>query len=113
MEPAQKALATDLEALFYNDPQFPIAANVDARLITRRAEARDCLIRQVTAPVRWVECIQLLTDHDVTHFIEVGPGKVLTGLMRQIPDKHDRHRTTLHVEDTASLEKSTEAFVAS
>ena len=113
MEPAQKALATDLEALVFNDPQFPIAANVDARLVTRRAEARDCLIRQVTAPVRWVECIQLLADHDVTHFIEVGPGKVLTGLMRQIPDKHDRHRTTLHVEDTASLEKSTEAFVAS
>jgi len=113
MEPAQKALATDLEALVFNDPRFPIAANVDARLVTRRAEARDCLIRQVTAPVRWVECIQLLADHDVTHFIEVGPGKVLTGLMRQIPDAQDRHRTTLHVEDTASLEKFTEAFVAS
>src|SRR5665213_2753763 len=90
MTPAQKALATDLEALVFNDPQFPIACNVDARLITRRAEARDCLVRQVTGPVRWVECIQLLIAQGVTHFIEVGPGKVLTGLMRQI----DRSQST-------------------
>jgi [acyl-carrier-protein] S-malonyltransferase len=113
MEPAQKALATDLEALVFNDPQFPVAANVDARLITRRAEARDCLIRQVTAPVRWVECIQLLAAQDVTRFIEVGPGKVLTGLMRQILDKSDSGRITLNVEDTASLERSIEALAAS
>lgn len=113
MEPAQKALATDLEALVFNDPQFPVAANVDARLITRRAEARDCLIRQVTAPVRWVECIQLLVAQDVTRFIEVGPGKVLTGLMRQILDKSDSGRITLNVEDTASLERSIEALAAS
>jgi [acyl-carrier-protein] S-malonyltransferase len=108
MEPAQEALATDLEALVFNDPQFPIACNVDARLITRRAEARDCLIRQVTGPVRWVECIQLLIAQGVTQFIEVGPGKVLSGLMRQI----DRSQSTLNVEDSASLEKTTEVLIA-
>jgi [acyl-carrier-protein] S-malonyltransferase len=109
MDPAQKALATDLEALVFNDPQFPIACNVDARLITRRAEARDCLVRQVTAPVRWVECIQLLIAQDVTRFIEVGPGKVLSGLMRQI----DRSQSTLNVEDSESLEKTIDVLIAS
>ena len=61
MQPAQDLLATDLEAIAFHDPIIPVAANVDARLITRAADARDCLIRQVTGPVRWVECIQLLT----------------------------------------------------
>jgi [acyl-carrier-protein] S-malonyltransferase len=102
MEPAQKALATDLEALVFNDPSFPIACNVDARLITRRAEARDCLVRQVTGPVRWVECIQLLIAQGVTQFIEVGPGRVLSGLMRQI----DRSQSTTNIEDSASFEKA-------
>ena len=109
MQPAQKALATDLEALVFNDPQFPIACNVDARLITRRSEARDCLVRQVTGSVRWVECIQLLIAQGITRFIEVGPGRVLTGLMRQI----DRSQRTLNVEDSASLEKTIEALIAS
>ncbi len=109
MAPAQKSLATDLEAIVFNDPRFPIAANVDARLITRRAEARDCLIRQVTGPVRWVECIQLLIDQGVTRFIEVGPGKVLSGLMRQI----DRNQSAANVEDNASLETAIEALIAS
>jgi [acyl-carrier-protein] S-malonyltransferase len=109
MEPAQKALSIDFEAVIFNDPQFPIACNVDARLIARRAEARDCLVRQVTAPVRWVECVQLLIAQGVTHFIEVGPGKVLTGLMRQI----DRSQRTLNVENSESLEKTIDVLTAS
>ena len=104
MQPAQTALATDLEGVTFNDPRFPIACNVDARLITRRAEARDCLVRQVTGSVRWVECVQLLIAQGVTRFIEVGPGKVLTGLMRQI----DPAQTAWNVEDSASLERSLE-----
>ncbi|WP_353065236.1 ACP S-malonyltransferase [Tunturibacter psychrotolerans] len=102
MQPAQDALATTLEAVSFHDPAFPIAANVDARLLHRRAEVPDCLIRQVTGSVRWVECIQLLIAQGATHFIEVGPGKVLSGLMRQI----DRTQKTSHVEDSASLEKT-------
>jgi [acyl-carrier-protein] S-malonyltransferase len=106
MQPAQDALAKDLESIVFNDPIVPIAANVDARLITRGPDSRDCLIRQVTGPVRWVECIQLLIAQGATHFIEVGPGKVLSGLMRQI----DRNQKSLNVEDSASLEKTLAAL---
>ena len=106
MQPAQDALAKDLESLVFNDPVVPIAANVDARMITRGPDSRDCLIRQVTGPVRWVECIQLLIAQGATHFIEVGPGKVLSGLMRQI----DRNQKALNVEDSASLEKTLAAL---
>jgi [acyl-carrier-protein] S-malonyltransferase len=109
MQPAQDALARDLTTLTFHDPQFPIAANVDARLLTTGPDSRDCLIRQVTGPVRWVECIQLLIAQGATHFIEVGPGKVLSGLMRQI----DRAQITGNVEDTASLEKTLATLRAS
>jgi [acyl-carrier-protein] S-malonyltransferase len=102
MQPAQDRLAPDLESISFHDPLYPVASNVDARLTTRPADIRDCLIRQVTAPVRWVECIQLLIREGATHFIEVGPGKVLTGLMRQI----DRTPATANIEDAASLEKT-------
>src|SRR5580698_72694 len=109
MQPAQDALAADLASLTFNDPAVPIAANVAARLITRAADARDCLIRQVTGSVRWVECIQLFIAQGATHFIEVGPGKVLTGLNRQILGK-DAASPSFNVEDTASLEKTLAAL---
>ncbi|WP_035349633.1 ACP S-malonyltransferase [Edaphobacter aggregans] len=105
MQPAQDALAKDLAVLAFTNPARPIAANVDARLVTRSEDARDCLIRQVTGSVRWVECIQLLAAQSPTHFIEVGPGKVLSGLNRQILGK-DSTIPTLNVEDSASLEKT-------
>ena len=108
MQPAQASLATDLEAVVFNDPAFPVACNVDARLLTRRGEIPDALIRQVTAPVRWVECVQLLIAQGATHFVEVGPGRVLSGLMRQI----DRAQKAWNVEDSASLEKTLTALAA-
>jgi len=105
MQPAQDELAKDLAALQFDNPARPIAANVDARIVTRADDARDCLIRQVTGAVRWVECIQLLAAQGATHFIEVGPGKVLSGLNRQILGK-DSAIPTLNVEDSTSLEKT-------
>ena len=102
MQPAQEQLAVDLERLTLADPGFPVGCNVDARMVTRPADIRDCLIRQVTGAVRWVECIQLLAAEGANHFIEVGPGRVLTGLMRQI----DRTLLAGNVEDSASLEKT-------
>jgi [acyl-carrier-protein] S-malonyltransferase len=105
MQPAQDALAKDLAALTFSDPARPVAANVDARLVTKADDARDCLVRQVTGSVRWVECIQLLAAQGATHFIEVGPGKVLSGLNRQILGK-DSVIPTFNVEDSASLEKT-------
>ena len=100
------ALAKQLESIIFHDPCFPIDCNVDARLMTRGPEVRDALIRQVTGPVRWVECIKLLQDSGATNYIEVGPGKVLTGLNRQI----DRALLTLNVEDPTSLEKTLSTF---
>ena len=102
MQPAQEQLASTLESVAFHDPCFPVAANVDARLMTRGPEVRDALIRQVTGPVRWVECVGLLQQSGVSHYVEVGPGKVLSGLNRQI----DRALVTSNVEDPASLEKT-------
>jgi [acyl-carrier-protein] S-malonyltransferase len=114
MRPAQDDLAHHLESIPFHDPTFPVAANVDARLLTRGPEVRDALIRQVTGAVRWVECITLLQQQGVTHFIEVGPGKVLTGLNRQIFKQEletgARALSTTNVEDPASLEKTLAAF---
>jgi [acyl-carrier-protein] S-malonyltransferase len=109
MQPAQDALARDLATLSFNTPRFPIAANVDARLLTSSTEVPGCLIRQVTGPVRWVECIQLLAGQSPTQFIEVGPGKVLSGLNRQILGR-DATIPTLNVEDSASLQKTLAAL---
>jgi [acyl-carrier-protein] S-malonyltransferase len=101
MQPAQEQLSSTLESVAFHDPAFPVAANVDALLLTRGPAVRDALVRQVTGAVRWVECIRLLQQSGVTHFIEVGPGKVLCGLNRQI----DRALNSTNVEDPASLEK--------
>ncbi len=106
MQPAQDLLASTLEAVAFSDPAFPVACNVDARLVTRAPDTRDCLIRQVTGPVRWVECINLLVQQGITHLIEIGPGKVLTGLTRQILGKGVESPASYNVEDLASLEKT-------
>jgi [acyl-carrier-protein] S-malonyltransferase len=111
MQPAQDRLAIDLERLVFNDPSFSVAANVDARLIMRGTDVRDCLIRQVTGAVRWVDCIRLLAAEGATHFIEAGPGKVLTGLNRQILGR-DSGIPSLNVEDAASLEKTIAALTS-
>jgi [acyl-carrier-protein] S-malonyltransferase len=110
MQPAQEQLAGTLEGVTINDPVFPVACNVDARLVTRRADARDCLIRQVTGPVRWVECIELLVQQGITHLVEIGPGKVLTGLTRQILGRGVESPVSLNVEDKASLEATVAAL---
>jgi [acyl-carrier-protein] S-malonyltransferase len=107
MMPAQEQLSSTLEAVTFHDPRIPVAANVSARLMRRGTEVREALVRQVTGAVRWVECIQLLQQSGATHYIEVGPGKVLCGLNRQI----DRALVTSNVEDPASLEKTLAAFV--
>src|SRR6201996_3993828 len=108
MQPAEDQLASTLESINFADPAFPVAANVDARLLTRGPEVRDALIRQVTGAVRWVECIELLRGSGVTHFIEVGPGKVLTGLNGKI----DRTLRTTNIDSPESLQKALEFLTA-
>ena len=100
MKPAQDRLAADLERLTFNEPSMPVVTNVDARPTTAPDELRDALVRQVSATVRWSESMQLLVQQGVDTFVEAGPGKVLTGLMRQI----NRDAKALNVEDAASLE---------
>jgi [acyl-carrier-protein] S-malonyltransferase len=106
MMPAQVRLSADLASLPFADPAIPVAANVSATLVTTGGAARDALVAQVTGAVRWVECTELLLAEGATHFIEVGPGRVLTGLMRQIQGKSDAARPAMNVEDPASLEKA-------
>ena len=108
MQPAQDRLAADLKALKFFEPEIPVVSNVDAQLVLTPDAARDALIRQVTGAVRWVESMQALIGKGVPTFVEVGPGKVLCGLMRQI----DRARTCLNVEDEASLGKTQAALTA-
>jgi [acyl-carrier-protein] S-malonyltransferase len=105
MQPAQDLLALDLAGLEFRDPAFPVAANVSATLVRSGNEARTALIAQVTGAVRWVECIELLTAQGATHFVEVGPGRVLSGLMKQIQGKEST-MPVLNVEDATTLEKT-------
>jgi [acyl-carrier-protein] S-malonyltransferase len=104
MKPAQDRLQADLNALRLQKPGFPVVSNVDAKLISDFDPARDALIRQVTGSVKWDQSMRLLMASGVQTFVEVGPGKVLCGLMRQI----DRTRGCANVGDEASLQKALE-----
>lgn len=84
MMPAQDRLATDLVAIDYGDFAFPILHNVDALVNSDAATVCDKLTRQVSSPVRWLQTVENLTASGVDKFIEIGPGKVLTGLVKQI-----------------------------
>ncbi len=102
MQPAQDRLAADLGALNFQNPSCPVVCNVDAAVVVSAEASRDALIRQVTGAVRWEPSVRLLIDKGASLFIEVGPGKVLWGLMRQI----DRSKTCVTVGDEASLRKT-------
>jgi [acyl-carrier-protein] S-malonyltransferase len=104
MKPAQDRLAADLGALAFQKPAVPVACNVDATLLDNADRSRDALVRQVTGAVKWEQSIRLLIGQGVQTFVEVGPGKVLCGLMRQI----DRSKAALNVGDEASLQKAVE-----
>ncbi len=106
MKPAQDRLATDLQTLALRKPNVPVVCNVDAALVGDAHASRDALVRQVTGSVKWDQSIRLLIAQGVARFVEVGPGKVLCGLMRQI----DRSKSCTSVGDEASLQKTLEAL---
>jgi [acyl-carrier-protein] S-malonyltransferase len=106
MQPAQDRLAGLLHALPFAPATVPVVANVDARILKDPEPLRDALIRQVTGTVRWVESMRLLMAEGPDFFLEVGPGKVLSGLLRQI----DRDQKHAHVEDSATLAKAIEGI---
>ena len=99
MQPVQDRLSVDLDAAEIIDPPVPLVNNVDAQVVKAAAVVREGLKRQVTAPVRWEESMRRLRAEGVEMFVEVGPGKVLSGLLRQI----DRSAECLRVEDVATL----------
>jgi [acyl-carrier-protein] S-malonyltransferase len=108
MQPAQDRLAADLKNVPFAELRVPLVTNVDADTITTGEEAREALVRQVSMPVRWEESVRLLIDEGVNTFVEVGPGKVLTGLLRQI----ERSVAALNVEDEKSLATTLDRIAA-
>jgi len=106
MKPAQDRLEADLNALKMQKPVYPVVCNVEASLVRDDLRARDTLVAQVTGSVKWEQSMRLLIEKGVQTFVEIGPGKVLCGLMRQI----DRSKTCLNVGDEGSLAKAMEQF---
>lgn len=102
MQPAQDALAKDLASLSFHTPHTPVVKNIDGTPTSDSNLARTALLHQVTGAVQWVKSMQTLITSGVDTFVEVGPGKVLCGLMRQI----DRSKACMNVEDEASLQKT-------
>ena len=106
MLPAQERLAADLDAVEFKDLGVPLVTNVDAAVIRTGAEARAALVRQVSQPVRWRESVEVLARAGVDTFVEVGPGKVLSGLVRQTAPQ----ARGMNIEDAASLEATRAAL---
>ncbi len=106
MQPAQDRLAEDLRVLDFHAPQVPVMCNVEATPVTDGEKARETLIRQVTGAVLWESSMRALVAKGATHFVEVGPGTVLTGLLRQI----DKTQSCVNVENEATLQKCKAQF---
>jgi [acyl-carrier-protein] S-malonyltransferase len=106
LRPAAERLATVLEGIRFRDLGVPLVTNVDAELLTEGARVAETLIRQVTAPVRWEDGVLRLAKEGVTVAVELGPGKVLSGLIRRIAPEIQ----TVNVEDRASLQATLEAL---
>jgi [acyl-carrier-protein] S-malonyltransferase len=100
MKPVEERLSVDLEQASFSDLRCPLVTNVDARAIRTGAEARGALRRQVSRPVLWEESVRRLLDEGVRTFVEVGPGKVLLGLIKSV----EKSVTMLNVDDEKSVD---------
>jgi [acyl-carrier-protein] S-malonyltransferase len=106
MKPAADRLASELERLTVSAPRIPVVRNVDGGVTRTADEVKPFLVQQVASPVRWTDCIERLAREGATGFLEVGPGRVLTGLLKRTLDGARGHA----VEDPASLEKAIAAL---
>ena len=106
MAPAQSRLAADLSRVPFRDAEAPLVNNVDARVVRTAAECREGLVRQVSATVRWQQVVELLAREGASTFVEVGPGTVLSGLVKRIA----RGSKVLNVEDPASAQRTLAAL---
>ncbi|WP_077615129.1 ACP S-malonyltransferase [Caenibacillus caldisaponilyticus] len=102
MKPAAEKLKAVLEAIAIADARVPVVANVTADLVTDRGMIKELLLRQIYSPVRWIESVEKLVALGVDTFVEVGPGKVLAGLIKKI----ERSARVLNVNDYESFEKT-------
>ena len=100
MKPAAEKLKKDLEKIEFRDLKAPLATNVDADFIKDGDRAKDALIRQVESPVKWQESIEEMIKEGINTFVELGPGKVLTGLVKRI----DKSVRTYNIEDSKTLD---------
>jgi len=108
MRPAEDRLATDLEGVTFATPSSPVYVNVDAVPLTSPDELRDALLRQVSRPVRWEQSVARMVEDGVTLFVEIGPGKVLTGLIGRIA----KNVTAISVQEPADFEAARAAIDA-
>lgn len=102
MRPAAERLEPLLQQAVFSDPAVPLVSGSDAAVISSGTQARSCLVRQVTLPVRWKDSVLRLVQEGVTRFVEMGPGKVLSGLVRQI----DRNCEILNIDGPETLEQA-------
>lgn len=110
MKSAEEKLSCDLDQVEFKDLKFPIVTNVDARIVHKGNDARDALKRQVTRPVLWYRSMEMLNKEKVGLFVELGAGKVLSGLAKRISRSWTSSPTLLNIEDSATLEKVREAL---
>ncbi|MBL8142766.1 MAG: ACP S-malonyltransferase [Acidobacteria bacterium] len=107
MLPAEARLAPELRALAVSDPRVPVVANVDAQLRTDGAGAVEALVAQVSRPVRWEAVVQCLASKGVRTYVEVGPGTVLSGLIRKIDREATVYSTEQDLDSPALLALAT------
>ena len=110
MKPAEEKLSRDLDRVEFKNLSFPIITNVDAKIISRGDEAREALKRQVSRPVLWYKSMEVLKEENCSVFIELGAGKVLSGLLKRISKKWEKEITILNVEDNSGLERAKESL---
>jgi [acyl-carrier-protein] S-malonyltransferase len=106
MKPAAERLAAELDKITVNNAQIPVVANVNGQILDAAATIKKSLIDQAASPVLWEDCVAQIVNSDAAVFVEVGPGKVLTGFTKKIA----KEIGTLNVEDIASLEKTLDYF---
>jgi [acyl-carrier-protein] S-malonyltransferase len=84
MKPTQAKMAEAMEEVTWSDPQVPLASNASGAVVTTADEVRQALIAQIASPVRWVDCVEALAEAGCETYLELGPGRVLSGLVKQI-----------------------------
>lgn len=105
MRPAEERLSKELDLVSFYDPCFPVVTNVDAKIVKNGEDARDSLKRQVSRPVRWLESMELMLEMGVTVFVEIGSGRVLSGLIKRIAKNLGKEVEVLNVDGVETLIK--------